>query len=67
MASPLCTIKWLLHQVSDSLALVEEADKIMDTKYLEMILDTGCVNERGELILKNIQADVLLKKSKEST
>lgn len=61
------TIKWLLHQVSDSLALVEEADKIMDTKYLEMILDTGCVNERGELILKNIQADVLLKKSKEST
>ncbi len=45
------TVKWLMFQVADSLALVDEADKIMDTKYLEMILDSGAISERGQKVL----------------
>lgn len=46
------TIKWLLYQVADTLALVDGADKIMDTKYLDMVLKSGEVTERGQKILE---------------
>lgn len=50
------TIKWLMYQVSNSLQLVSEADKIMQTEYLKTIQNCGEINERGEAILKNLKA-----------
>lgn len=50
------TIKWLMYQVSNSLRLVSEADKIMQTEYLKTIQNCGEINERGEAILKNLKA-----------
>ena len=50
------TIKWLMYQVSNSLRLVSEADKIMQTEYLKTIQNCGEINERSEAILKNLKA-----------
>nr|WP_040798890.1 replication initiation factor domain-containing protein [Streptococcus entericus] len=46
------TVRWLLYQVSNSLAYVEEADKIMNTEYLKMIQNTGKPTEKMEQELK---------------
>lgn len=46
------TVRWLLYQVSNSLAYVEEADKIMNTEYLKMIQNTGKPTEKMEHELK---------------
>lgn len=56
------TIKWLIYQVSDSLALVNEADRKLCTEYLKLILEVGKVSDRGEKILENLtiaQKDVI--------
>lgn len=46
------TIRWLLFQVSNSLAYVEEADRIMDTEYLKMIQNSGKPTDKMEKELK---------------
>lgn len=46
------TVKWILYQVSDSLALIDEADKMLGTQYLKRLLESGEVNEKGEEMLK---------------
>ena len=35
------TIRWLTYQVANSLALVSEADKILQTEYMKMIQNSG--------------------------
>ena len=35
------TIHWLTYQVANSLALVTEADKILQTEYMKMIQNSG--------------------------
>ena len=35
------TIRWLTYQVANSLALVTEADKILQTEYMKMIQNSG--------------------------
>ena len=50
------TIRWLMYQVSNSLRLVNEADKIMNTEYLKTIQNCGEINERGEAILNDLKA-----------
>ncbi|HFU3702113.1 TPA: replication initiation factor domain-containing protein, partial [Streptococcus suis] len=49
------TVRWLLYQVSNSLSFVEEADKIMNTQYLEMIRNTGKLTDRMETELKYLK------------
>ena len=46
------TIRWLTYQVANSLALVSEADKIMQTEYMKMIQNSGEITDRGEAILR---------------
>ncbi len=46
------TIRWLLFQVSNSLAYVEEADRIMDTEYLKIIQNSGKPTDKMEKELK---------------
>lgn len=48
------TVKWLVYQVSNSLKLVEEADRKMDTAYLKMIMESGELTEEHEAILKQL-------------
>lgn len=48
------TIKWLVYQVSNSLALVDAADKKLNTKYLEMVLKSGELGEKEEKILSQL-------------
>lgn len=40
------TIRWLHYQVSNSLAFVKEAEKIMNEQYLDDILNSGEITER---------------------
>ena len=54
------TIRWLTYQVANSLALVSEADKILQTEYMKMIKNSGEITDRGKAMLK------LLKVSKHS-
>lgn len=49
------TINWLMYQVSNSLALVTEADKILETEYMKMILNSGEITERGEQMLSLLE------------
>lgn len=49
------TINWLMYQVSNSLALVTEADKILKTEYMKMILNSGEITERGEQMLSLLE------------
>ncbi|MCI7677209.1 MAG: XRE family transcriptional regulator [Streptococcus orisratti] len=51
------TIKWLRYQVSDSLAMVREFDKIVGEDNLSFILDSGEVNERAEKILLDVESN----------
>lgn len=52
------TIKWLLYQVSNSLALVDEYDKLVNEQYLKMILESGEINDRGEKLLSAVRASL---------
>ena len=54
------TIRWLLFQVSNSLAYVEEADRIMDTEYLKMIQNTGKITDKMEKELKALKKNYQL-------
>ena len=46
------TVKWLIYQVSNSLLLVDEADKILNTQYLQMILSAGELTDKAKAILE---------------
>ena len=50
------TIRWLTYQVSNSLALVSEADRIMQTEYMKMIQNSGEITDRGKAMLKLLKA-----------
>lgn len=52
------TIKWLEYQVSDTLAMVNEYDKIVGEDNLKMILESGEINDRAEKILFDVQVNV---------
>ena len=56
------TINWLRYQVSNSLAMVKEFDKIVGEDNLAYILNSGEVTEEAEKILLAIQTDVELRK-----
>lgn len=56
------TINWLRYQVSNSLAMVKEFDKIVGEDNLAYILNSGEVTEEAEKILLAIQTDVGLRK-----
>lgn len=49
------TIKWLMTQVADTYAMVDEIDKLMNTEYLEMFRNSGKINDRGEQIIKDLK------------
>ncbi|RHA25976.1 XRE family transcriptional regulator [Streptococcus mutans] len=49
------TIKWLMTQVADTYAMVDEIDKLMNTEYLEMFRKSGKINDRGEQIIKDLK------------
>ena len=51
------TIRWLTYQVANSLALVSEADKIMQTEYMKMIQNSGKITDRGEAILRLLKTN----------
>ncbi|MFI3102311.1 replication initiation factor domain-containing protein [Streptococcus suis] len=46
------TVKWLIYQVSNSLLLVDEADKILHTQYLQMILSAGELTDKAKATLE---------------
>ncbi|HGA1459382.1 TPA: replication initiation factor domain-containing protein [Streptococcus suis] len=46
------TVKWLIYQVSNSLLLVDEADKILNTQYLQMILSAGELTDKAKATLE---------------
>ncbi|MBY5034169.1 XRE family transcriptional regulator [Streptococcus gallolyticus] len=48
------TVKWLVYQVSDSLALIDEADKILNTAYIKMIMQSGEITEKSRKILDSL-------------
>ena len=50
------TIRWLTYQVANSLALVSEADKILQTEYMKMIKNSGEITDRGKAMLKLLKA-----------
>lgn len=52
------TLRWLSDSVSPSLAMIREYDMIVDGDYLQTILNSGEVNERGEKILDAIKASL---------
>lgn len=52
------TIRWLMYQVSDSLALVEEYDKLVCEENLRMIINSGELNDRGEKILNSVRSSL---------
>ena len=51
------TVKWLVYQVSNSLALVSEADKKLATNYLKMIMESGEIGEKEEKVLSQLSYD----------
>ena len=51
------TVKWLVYQVSNSLALISEADKKLATDYLKMIFDSGEIGEKEEKVLQQLSPD----------
>ncbi|MEX2803847.1 replication initiation factor domain-containing protein [Streptococcus sp. H31] len=56
------TIKWLRYQVSDSLAMVKEFDKIVGEDNFKFILESGEINERAEKILLDVISSVQVKR-----
>ena len=51
------TIRWLTYQVANSLALVTEADKILQTEYMKMIQNSGEITDRGKAMLRLLKAN----------
>lgn len=51
------TVRWLIHQVSNSLKLVEEADRKMATDYLKIILESGELNDEAEAVLAQLSPE----------
>ena len=51
------TIRWLSYQVANSLALVTEADKILQTEYMKMIQNSGEITDRGKAMLRLLKAN----------
>lgn len=51
-----------MYQVANSLKLVEEAGKIMDTDILKMIQENGEITDRAEHILDDLKASYRLQK-----
>lgn len=51
------TVRWLVKQVADSYTMVAEADKILETNYLDLFQSAGKINDRGAQILKHLKAD----------
>ncbi|RRD31494.1 Cro/Cl family transcriptional regulator [Streptococcus minor] len=51
------TVKWLVYQVSNSLALVSEADKKLATDYLKMIFESGEIGEKEEKVLEQLSPE----------
>ena len=49
------TVKWLIYQVSNSLTLVHEADKILNTQYINMILEAGEITDKNKQILESLK------------
>lgn len=49
------TVKWLIYQVSNSLLLVDEADKILNTQYLQMILNAGELTDKAKATLEALE------------
>ncbi|HEP1570610.1 TPA: XRE family transcriptional regulator [Streptococcus suis] len=49
------TVKWLIYQVSNSLLLVDEADKILNTQYLQMILNAGELTDKVKATLEALE------------
>ncbi|MDQ8759087.1 replication initiation factor domain-containing protein [Streptococcus ruminantium] len=49
------TVKWLIYQVSNSLTLVHEADKILNTQYINMILEAGEITDKTRQILESLK------------
>lgn len=49
------TVKWLIYQVSNSLLLVDEADKILNTQYLQMILSAGELTDKAKATLEALE------------
>ena len=50
-------IRWLTYQVANSLALVTEADKILQTEYMKMIQNSGEITDRGKAMLRLLKAN----------
>lgn len=48
------TINWLLYQVSDSLRIISEADKVMQTEYLKIIIESGQLTDKGKKIVDQL-------------
>ncbi|MDW8650027.1 replication initiation factor domain-containing protein [Streptococcus suis] len=46
------TVKWLIYQVSNSLLLVDEADKILNTQYLQIVLNAGELTDKAKATLE---------------
>ena len=46
------TIRWLTYQVANSLALVTEADRILQTEYMKIIQNSGEITDCGEAMLR---------------
>lgn len=49
------TVRWLYYQVSNSLALVKEYDRIVNRNFLEDILESGEITEVMEKRLENVR------------
>ncbi|NQP58350.1 XRE family transcriptional regulator [Streptococcus suis] len=49
------TVKWLIYQVSNSLLLVDEADKILNTQYLQMVLNAGELTDKAKATLEALE------------
>lgn len=50
------TIRWLMNQVSPSLAMIDEYDRITNEAYLKMIIESGEMSERQQQMLDDVRA-----------
>lgn len=49
------TISWLTYAVSNSWLMVSEYDKLMNTNYIQIILDSGEITEKERKILETLK------------
>lgn len=54
------TVNWLVSQVSNSYALIDEVDRLLNTEYLELFRKSGRISERGEQMLKDLKSNYRL-------